>query len=365
MKSHINLFNQFRSGILFFTLIFFSFQSQAQGFRDFFGSHIFAPTLSEPVFTPLVVDITPVDDTKKGVSGDLFIENCYQKIKLDGENQYRFLRSRFNITRTIGSSVGEYLRFQGFDEEGEEITPGSTSLYGGWALEDWVQSFQPWTVIEYVRDPWNPDILTPKTHFGWALVDMYTDDFGFAAEWYFDFLMHHPRVKTIKITDISYNEFLHEYSFGAENQTTLTIIDEDEILSTQIATTEGCLTYDEFKLNGRINLDGLCGKFRHELAEPLDGIGNYRIVSDEFELGDHVSFPDLDSHCWECLEMAAEPYPGTPGPMPCGCKEYVLKTTIDVCPQNEFDEGCSSLFLFQDIQICCECDIRDGIGTLN
>ena len=259
MKSHINLFNQFRSGILFFTLIFFSFQSQAQGFRDFFGSHIFAPTLSEPVFTPLVVDITPVDDTKKGVSGDLFIENCYQKIKLDGENQYRFLRSRFNITRTIGSSVGEYLRFQGFDEEGEEITPGSTSLYGGWALEDWVQSFQPWTVIEYVRDPWNPDILTPKTHFGWALVDMYTDDFGFAAEWYFDFLMHHPRVKTIKITDISYNEFLHEYSFGAENQTTLTIIDEDEILSTQIATTEGCLTYDEFKLNGRINLDGLCG----------------------------------------------------------------------------------------------------------
>ena len=38
MKSHINLFNQFRSGILFFTLIFSSFQAQAQGFRDFFGS---------------------------------------------------------------------------------------------------------------------------------------------------------------------------------------------------------------------------------------------------------------------------------------------------------------------------------------
>jgi len=33
MKSHINLFNQFRSGILFFTLIFSSFQAQPHG-RD-------------------------------------------------------------------------------------------------------------------------------------------------------------------------------------------------------------------------------------------------------------------------------------------------------------------------------------------
>ena len=51
----------------------------------------------------------------EGVDGDLFIENCYQKIKMDG-GEYRLLRDGFSFSRTSTTTAGDWLWFSGFSK---------------------------------------------------------------------------------------------------------------------------------------------------------------------------------------------------------------------------------------------------------
>ena len=297
----------------------------------------------------------------EGVDGDLFIENCYQKIKMDG-GEYRLLRDGFSFSRTSTTIEGNWLWFRAYHNEDGEVNVGPDKYFGQWTegialpLPSWIRQ-----VDEVIQVNDTTTVLNP--FFDVYVADMYDDEKGFAKDFIFGLLDLYPAIVKLEITVVSYNETLERFLFGESNTTTFHIVEKDKILDTEIGTDQGCLTFDHFQMNGGVNLDGLCGKVRNELALPSNGIDPPEVVSDEFEFGNHVTFDYLGDHCEECLEMAAEAYPINESPISCGCRDFVLKTTIQPCYGKE--HICEPLIIYEDVQVCCRCDIRDFQGPLN
>ena len=300
---------------------------------------------------------------EEGVDGDLFIENCYQKIKMYG-GEYRLLRDGFSFSRTSTTTAGDWLWFRGFhNEDGEVVIDNPFLKYSGYSIgeKDIVTPGNIYRVDEIIQIDDTSFKFDPLFNLG--IVGMYNSSSGFGEDFVFDILDNNPSIVKLEITVISYNEDIKRFTYGKSSTTTFHIVEKDKILDTEIGNDEGCLTFEHFQMNGGVNLDGLCGEVKNELALPSNGIDPPEVVSDQFYFGDYVTFDYLGDHCEECLEMAAEAYPINESPISCGCRDYVLKTSLMPCYGKE--HICEPLVIYEDVQVCCECDIRDFHGPLN
>lgn len=352
MKTLKRLSKKGRSCALLLILILGNGQVYSQGFWDLWFGDALSHNLTAPVLQPLFSHRYLVDDVKKEVDGQLFIENCYQKVKTDG-GEYRLLRDGFNFSRTSTTQEGDWLWFRAYTNKNIELV-GIDKYFGRWTegialpLHSYIQQ-----VDEVIQVNDASTVLKP--FFNVYVADMFDDHKGFAKDFIFDLLILYTSIVKLEIITVSKNEELGRFTFGKSNITTFHIIDKDDIIDAEIGTDQGCLTFNNFQMNGGVNLDGFCGKVRNELALPSNSIDPPEVVSDQFEFGDHVSFDYLGDRCEECINMTTN-Y-GNPNPVACGCKDFVLKTSLMSCYAKE--HLCEPLVIYEDIRVCCECDIRD------
>lgn len=269
----------------------------------------------------------------QGADGDVYIENCYQRIKLDG-GSYRLLRSEFKISRTGTTRKGDYVWFQGLDRNGNAVLYNDTRIFQGYsATGKEIIPIMPDVVYKWQESYIGSDVYYKYPRYEMGLGNLYHPEKGFAHDWYFTYLVNNPNVVSFKVYLISYDEELDEYNYGEKGMNTFQIIDEDNIFDPEIGTDQGCLTFDNFQINSTINLDGRCGKVENELALPSNGIDPPEVISDGFEFGDYTSFPHLGDHCDECINTTT--HYGNPNPVACGCKDFVLKTSLMPCLDKE------------------------------
>ena len=276
-------------------------------------------------------------------SGNQFIENCFQKIKLDG-GTYNILNTPVNFSWSSTFSGGEFIWLQAFDDLGVEILSNQPTLMYNNLIQSGIYDIYSVTPV-YINN--GQSYLQPLSY----IIDMYDITLGYNTR---NFTIP-PGAKTFVITLLGEDPNGGNPTYGDENRTTFNVLEDDETVTIHTNEGEDCLTFSNNKIDGDINLDGFCGDVINVLKTPASGIDTSITLIAEMLLGEEIDLESFGDHCDDCLEMAV-PY-NSSGPFPCGCQYFDLETIIYPC---EGKEDCDPITYSREITICCRCDIRSS-----
>ena len=136
------------------------------------------------------------------------------------------------------------------------------------------------------------------------------------------------------------------------------LLSNEEAFNIEPVTDENeCVTYSNFKTSIDLNLSYFCGRIVYSVdVRPEDNHSYLENSSGELVPGgsQNENIP-FDDYCLEeCFTMSA---PEGPGPIPCGCRLFNLKTVIYPCESKILYPNCPPIEFSKNIEICCSCDI--------